>query len=214
MLHQPFHPALQAGAGAGHTGHGHQVGKAAAGGGDADHAPSWSCGGHQQHQIQALGGSQGGQLGRFLQGQVGHHKTGRAGGGGLLAEALHAPAQQGVAVGEQHHGSVQLPLEAGEHLQHPARGGARGQGPAGGGLNHGPIGEGIAVGDAELNQVGASPLEGQQAGPGRGQVGIASHEEGHQGAAPLLLEPGETALDQGGGSGNGGDRVSAHRADW
>jgi hypothetical protein len=125
------------------------------------------------------------QLLRLLQGQVGHHQAGGTGGGGGSAEGLHAAVEQGVGVREQHHGDRKPAPQIAEHLQHPAGVGAGGQGPGGGGLDHRSIGQGIAVGNAQLDQVGAGVLQGQQGGRRGGEIRIARHQEGHQGAAVL-----------------------------
>ena len=162
---------------------------------DAGQALWWRGGGHQQHQVEAMGGRQGREGLGFFQGQIGHHQTGGAGGSGLLAEALHAPVQQGIAVREQHHRNLQLAPQAGEQVQHPAGGGAGGQGAGGGLLDHRTIGQRIAVGNAQFNQIGATPLQGQQ-GLGRDlQRRVAGHQKGHQGTATLGTEVSETTLN-------------------
>jgi hypothetical protein len=42
-------------------------------------------------------------------------------------------------------------------------------------------------------------LQGQQAGAGARQIRIARHQKGHQGAAPVLPQGGETLLNRSGG---------------
>ena len=98
--HQGFDAGLQVGAHPRDAGDADQIGEAAAAGMDAGQALWWGGGGHQQHQVEAMGGRQGREGLGFFQGQIGHHQTGGAGGSGLLTEALHAPVEQGIAVRE------------------------------------------------------------------------------------------------------------------
>ena len=205
LTHQVPHPGIQVGAHPGNAGHTHEVGEAAAGGMNPGHAFGWGGGSHQQHQIQPMASGDLGELFAFLQGEVGHHQSGGAGRGGIAAEGVHAPVEQGVAVGEQHHRHGELAFEAGEHLQHLCGGGGGGEGAACGGLDHRTIRQGIAVGNAELHHVGPMGLEGEQGGAGGGQIRIAGHQEWHQGAAALLAQIAEALLNRGG---NG--RHSAH----
>ena len=158
---------------------------------DAAHAFRGGGGRHQKHQVKAMGSGDRGELFGLLQGQVRHHQTGGAGGGGLTAEAVHAAVEQGVAVGEQHHRRGQCAPQVGEHGQHGSRCGARGEGASGGRLDHGAIGEGIAIGNPQLDQIGPGVLQGQQGRTRGGQIRVASHQEGHQGAAFLLPESAE-----------------------
>ena len=196
LLHQGAHPLLKRGAHPGHPGDADQVGEAAAGGVDAGHALGRGGGGHQQHQVEAVAGGNRRELLALFEGQVGHHQAGRTGGGGFKAEGLHAFVEQGVAVGEQHHRDRQPALEAAEHGQHPGGGGVGCQGAAGRRLDHRAIGQGVAVGDAQLDQVGAAGLKGQQGGGGALQIGITCHQKGHQGAALLLPQGLKTLLDR------------------
>ena len=191
---------------------------------DAGHALWRRGGGYQKHQIQTMGRCNGGELFGFLQGQIRHHQASGPGGGGGGAKGLHAAVEQWIGVGEQHHRQAELPLEFGQHCQYGGGGGAGGQGAAGGGLDHRTIGQGIAVGDAQFDQVCAIGLQGQQGGFGGGQIRIASHQKGHQGTATLGPQPLEALLDQAGGRGgrhggghgdaSGAGAVSLCRSSW
>ena len=75
-------------------------------------------------------------------------------------------------------------------------------------LDGGAVGEGIGVGDAELDDVGAGVVEDLERLLGGVEVGIARADEGHEGALAALLERGEGVAD-----GDGLDRLGGGGAD-
>ncbi len=117
--------------------------------------------------------------------------------GRLAHELLHArPVHEGVRGHEADRQAEPLGPQARDHLEDAARRDAGGKRPLVTGLDDRPVGNGVAVRNAEFHQVGgAAVLERPQDEGGAVEARIAGGNERHEGLAVLLSEAGENGVD-------------------
>ena len=115
---------------------------------------------HDDAQVVAVGdGLDGLQI--VGKGEVGDDHARHTGIGTRLAERLDAIVQDGVQIAHQDEWDVHLVLDGLELLQQQAHRHAVAECLGGGGLDDGTVGQRVAEGDADLNEVDATALHGQ-----------------------------------------------------
>ena len=111
-----------------------------------------------------------------VEGEVGDDHAGDAGFGAALAEGLDAVVEDGVEVAHENQGDVDVDLDGFQLVEELGKGHAVLEGLRGGCLDDGAVGEGVAEGDADLDEVNASFLHRQDDVTGAVEGGTAGAE--------------------------------------
>ena len=118
-----------------------------------------------------------------------------AGGRRVTGEAFQAIAQYRVEIGEEQQGNLGGGANLAGDLEHGGQGGAGLEGALAGALDDGAIGDGVAEGDAELDEIGAAADHGGHQGGGAERRRIAGGEIGDETFAVVALQGEEEAAD-------------------
>ena len=156
------------------------VDEAAGGFRDEFHAGGGRGGGDEADGEQAVGFGEFGVAGGFVGGEVEDQEAVGAGCGGVGVEAVEAVDIDGVQVGEEDDGDLRGGADFFDGCEDAGDGGACGEGAAGGGLDGGPVGEGVGKRDAEFENVGAGFFEGGGELDGGFERGVAGGDVGDE----------------------------------
>src|SRR5699024_6854754 len=141
-------------------------------------------GGDQEDPVHAVGLAGGDPVGALVGDQVRGDDAGAAGTGQIAGEGVGAVGEDRVPVGH-HQDRGAATREGRGRLHHVPGAVAAGQGGSGGPLDDRAVHDGIGVGQAQLDHVGAVVDQGASGVDGAGQVGVADGKVPDQGGASL-----------------------------
>lgn len=127
----------------------------------------------------------------FLRGQIEDEEAIDTGGGGLGDEVIEADAMEEVEIDVEDDGDLGVASDVGDGLEDGRRGGAGGEAALGGELVDDAIGEGIAEGDTEFEDIDTGLIEFEGELAGGFEVGITGADVDDETLALLGAETGE-----------------------
>lgn len=127
----------------------------------------------------------------FLRGQIEDEESIDTGGGGLGDEVVETDAMEEVEIDVEDDGDLGVASDVGDGLEDFGRGGAGGEATLGGELVDDAIGEWIAEGDTEFEDIDSGVIEFEGELAGGFEVGIAGANVDDETLAVLGAETGE-----------------------
>lgn len=124
----------------------------------------------------------------FLGGEVEDEEAIDTGGGGVGDEVVEADAVEEVEVDVEDDGDLGVATDFGDGLEDPGGGGAGGEAALGGELVDNTVGEGIAEGDPEFEDIDAGAIEFEGELAGGFEVGITGADVDDESLAMLGAE--------------------------
>jgi len=131
----------------------------------------------------------------FLGRKIEDEETIDTGGGGVLDEPGEADAVEEVEVDVEDDGDLGVATDVGDGLEDAGRGGAGGEAALGGELVDDAIGEGIAEGHTEFEDIDAGLIEGEGELVGGFEMGITGTDIDDESLAVLVVEEGKAGFD-------------------